>query len=142
MARAMMKVQMEHAMERLSEAFEEILGPSPQEDSNRIACAKTDLVRNGAVKITPALAKRAIKKFDAAKGHKRRWLSSIGEFVRTELDEAIDKAYKPVEDKAGKLWNARHKKLTIKFNEAKDEIILGDVDRALKLIEAFRQTKL
>lgn len=141
MARAMMKVQMEHALTRLSEAFVDILGDPPKQRPTLRDEQRCALVKSGAVKITPALVKRAISRQGRSSRANGRYCDSIEDCVREELKHEINKVYKTTPDPAAAKYEKRRAKLQLKFREAKDEIILGDVDRALKLIAAFAKTK-
>lgn len=141
MARAMMKVQMEHALARLGEASDQILGEMPKRKGSLKDQQRADLVRTGVVKVTPAMVKRAISRHERSIRREGRYCDSIERCLEYELGEMIDSKYKPAPDPAMAKWEARRAKLRVKFNEAKDEIILGDVDRALKLIEEFRKIK-
>ena len=141
MARRMMKAQMDHALTRLGEAFDEILGDRPKGQQHARLKAEADLLRSGKVKISNLLVKRAIRRFDHDLARDARYCDSISRWLRVELDEALELAYKPKPDPKVVAWDARHKKLSAKYQEAKDEIILGDVDRALLLIAKFRKIK-
>lgn len=141
MARAMMKVQMEHALTRLREAFDDILGEPPRRpEPNQTAKERADLIRSGKVKVTKAMINTALENFDRQYS-RGGYVESIERRLYNEIDRALDAAYKPKTDPAVAKYNARRKKLEAKYREAKDEIILGDVDRALKLIAAFAKTK-
>ena len=140
MARAMMKVQMEHALVRLSEAFDKILGKQPESSPTARQQGRAKLVKSGKVKITDAMVKRAISRHERSLSRNSRYCDDIEECLRSELRSELDKAYKPVTDPATAKWEARRTKLIVKYNECKDEIILGDVDRDLKLIAPFAKT--
>ena len=139
MARAMKKVQMEHALERLSEAYRDILGDQPKGDSHAGLKGRAALIKSGEVTIDKALIKRAVTRFN--RKLQSRWPDTIESCIEKELEQVLESKYTPVIDQAMVKWEKRRDKLDAKFREAKDEIILGDVDRALKLIAAFRKTK-
>lgn len=136
----MMKAQMDHALSRLREAYEDILGRPPETDGHVKIKRKAQMIKKGEVEITQTLISRAITRFN--RNLKTRWPDSIEECIQKELQLVLEDKYTaPPEDPALTKYNARRKKLAAKYQEAKDEIILGDVDRALKLIAEFRKTK-
>ena len=142
MARRMMKAQMDHALNRLREAYYDILGERPKIDPYEKNHELIRIAKSGKVKVTQAMVNRAIT--DAESELRRdggRWSHGVGYFLAKEVDAAIDKHYKPVVNPSVALWEARKKKLDAKFKEVQDEIILGDVDRALKLIADFASFK-
>lgn len=143
MARAMMKVQMEHALTRLGEAFDELTGKRPEPRGTLRDEQRAEYVRNGKVKVTPAMMKRAISAHErsASRSRNNRYCDSVEDCIRNELQRAIDKVFKSKPDPVYEAWAKKREKVLAKYNECKDEIILGDVDRALKLIAAFKKTK-
>lgn len=141
----MTKMQMDHAMGRLDQAYAEILGKHPVngDGTERLqADAYVDLVRKGTVKISPALVKRAISKYDADKLKDKRWFDSFPEILMRMLKDELALKYQPQENKELRKYLARRDKLTVIYQDAKDELILGDVEKALSLIANFRSTKI
>jgi len=139
MARAMMKVQMEHALMRLSEAYDKILGPAPKASPTARAESRAKLVKSGKVKITDAMVKRAVMRHERSVGG--RYCDDIEECLRGVLRKELDKVHVMAVDPAMVKWEKRRDKLSAKYQEAKDEVILGDVERALKLIAEFAKIK-
>lgn len=135
----MMKSQMDHALTRLQEAYYNVLGERPKPDPDADKIGRAELMRTGKVKVTPALVKRAITAFEAEiRRDGGRWTHEISYHLMNELDDVLSKAYVAPADAKLAAWDKRAKKLREMYEEAKDEIILGDVERALAIIAEFR----
>ena len=139
----MTRLQIDYALDRLTDAFDSIMGDRPDNDDRKTYRENAEMFRSGKLKLTPVLVTRALRKFDTAVIDDSRWHNGISDYLNTEIKLMISGARPKVSQaqRDQEVWNKRLKKLRIKFDAAKDELILGDADRALKLIEAFRKTK-
>ena len=139
----MTKLQIDYSLQRLDDAFDSIMGARPEDDNRARYRENAELFRSGKIKLTNLTVTRALRAFDANVVVNQRWHDSISECLLNEIKLVIKTGRPKVSqmEKDQEVWNKRSKKLRIKFDLAKDELILGDAERALKLIEAFRKTK-
>lgn len=132
--------QMDYANERLVDAYNAVLGNSPiGNDSDRYK-AQCKLVKSGKYKVAPAALKRAVKACE----HDIRtsmYPHNLSYYLREELEADLNELTKNTIAPAQKAYAARKKKLDVKFQVAKDELMLGDAGLALTLIEAFRNVR-
>lgn len=137
----MMKAQMDYALERLEHVCNQKLGKEPCEDRTELRKAHADLLRSGKIDMGKVV-KAALVQFDREVRLKcYHYPATVESHVEDRLSRHLADAHNDGTEAERKKWSAKRDKLMVHFQQAKDELILGDVEKALALIDKFAKLK-
>lgn len=139
----MMKQQMDHALARLQCIRADLTEHMPQAKVFK----QTDLIdalSSGNKKLTPQIIALAVANVVGSGKSRYHSTGYVMDLEEALIAQVFKKEILKEEERHQKALDTYHKrcsKINKEFNRVEDEIVLGDIDRALKLIQDFSKFK-
>jgi hypothetical protein len=134
----MTKIQIEHAMERVAQISRKKLGMSPDRPSKKTFSDLLKDVADNKITVTKRIIDAAFERYHTVNTNRSSYHTI--DFDQVLVDVVYEKqqaAGKAAWEKEQAKYDTRNKKLSRKVREVEDNIMLGDSQEALALLESL-----